>query len=75
MTAAKLLAPKINQNHEIIPGYVEEKLILANMKKIAKTETKSVNKMIIASSQWHQIQPNQQSTINRILIKQKEIKK
>ena len=50
MTAAKLLAPKIKQNHEIIPGYVE-KLILANMKKIAKTETKSVNKMIIASSQ------------------------
>ena len=49
-TGKQLLSKKNEHNHEIVPGHVQAKQIIGQMKETARTEQNPVNNMIIASS-------------------------
>ena len=77
-TGKQLLSKKNEHNHEIVPGHVQAKQIIGQMKETARTEQNPVNNMIIASSLLPigsdiatQLSLPTRSAINRTLNRQK----
>ena len=77
-TGKQLLSKKNEHNHETVPGHVQAKQIIGQMKETARTKQNPVNSMIISSSLLPigsdiatQLSMPTRSAINRTLNRQK----